>query len=67
LEAKIVAQRKEAKKRENILIDHLKEISKDLNQLEVEFSQQERTIEEEIISLKIQLEEAKKTEEVIKI
>jgi hypothetical protein len=34
LEAKIVAQRKEAEKREKILIDHFKEISKDLNQLE---------------------------------
>jgi hypothetical protein len=50
LEAKIVAeivsQRKEADKRENILIDRLKEISEDFNQLEVEFSQQERRLEE---------------------
>jgi len=46
LEVKIVAQRKEEEKREEILTSHLKEISKDLNNLEVEFSQQERRIEE---------------------
>jgi chromosome segregation ATPase len=67
LEAEIVAQRKEAEKRENILTDHLKEIYEDLNQLEAEFSQQERRLEEEIISLKIQLEEAKRMKEVMKI
>jgi hypothetical protein len=39
LEAEIVAQRKEAKKRENILTDHLKETSEDLNQLEEELRQ----------------------------
>jgi hypothetical protein len=33
----------------------------------VEFSQQERRLEEEIISLKTQLEEAKRMEEVMKI
>jgi hypothetical protein len=42
-------------------------ITEDLNQLEAEFSQEERRLEKEIISLKIQLEEAKRTEEVMKI
>jgi hypothetical protein len=36
------------------------------NNHEVEFNRQERKIEEEIISLKIQLEEEKRTEEVMK-
>jgi hypothetical protein len=67
LEAEIVSQRKEAEKREEILTSHLKEISEDLNKLEAEFSQQERRLEEEIISLKTQLEEAKRMEEVMKI
>jgi hypothetical protein len=67
LEAEIVAQRKEVEKRENILTDHLKERSEDLNQLEAEFNQQEKWLEEEIISLKIQLEEAKRMKEVMKI
>ena len=52
--------------RENILIDHLKEITNDLNQLEAEFGQEQKVIEEEIITLKIQLEEEKRTEEVMK-
>jgi hypothetical protein len=39
LEAKIVAQRKESKKREHILTRHLKERSKDLNNLEEKFNQ----------------------------
>jgi septal ring factor EnvC (AmiA/AmiB activator) len=38
-----------------------------LNQLEAKFSQEERRIEKEIISLNIQLEEAKQIEEVMKI
>jgi hypothetical protein len=67
LEAKIVAQKEEAEKREKILTDHLKERTEDLNHLEAEFSQQERKLEEEIITLKIQLEEAKRIEEVMKI
>jgi chromosome segregation ATPase len=41
------------------------EIEKEKNH-EAEFSQQERKLEEEIISLKIQLEEAKRMEEVMK-
>jgi hypothetical protein len=53
---------KEAKKREDILTSHLKEIFEDLNKIEAEFSQQERIFEEEIISLKTQLEEAKTLE-----
>jgi hypothetical protein len=57
LEAEIASLRKEAKKKEE-----LKE-----NKLEEEFSQRERRLEEEIISLKIQLEEAKRIEEVMKI
>jgi hypothetical protein len=43
------------------LTDHLKEIIDDLNQLEEEFGQEERRLEEEIITLKIKLEEAKRT------
>jgi hypothetical protein len=66
LEANIAAQKEEAEKRENILMDHLKERTNDLNQLEEEFGQEERRLEEEIITLKIQLEEAKRTEEVMK-
>jgi uncharacterized protein YydD (DUF2326 family) len=38
-------KRKEVEKRENILTDHLKEITEDLNKLEAEFSQQERRLE----------------------
>jgi hypothetical protein len=61
LEANIATQKEEAEKRENILTDHLKERTDDLNQLEEEFGQEERRLEEEIITLKIQLEEAKRT------
>jgi hypothetical protein len=61
LEAKIAAQKEEAKRREKILMDHLKERTNDLNQLEEEFGQEEKRLEEEIITLKIQLEEAKRT------
>jgi hypothetical protein len=60
--SRIVAQIKEVEKRENILTSHLKEIYEDLNKLEVEFSQQERRLEEEIVSLKAQLEEANRKE-----
>jgi hypothetical protein len=66
LEANIAAQKEDAEKREKILMDHLKERTNDLNQLEEEFGQEERRLEEEIIALKIQLEEAKRTEEVMK-
>jgi hypothetical protein len=52
--------------RENILTDHLKERTNDLNHLEVEFGQEEKGLEEEIITLKIHLEEAKRIEEVMK-
>ena len=52
--------------REKILTDHLKERTNDLNQLEAEFGQDEKGLEEEIISLKIELEEAKRIEEVMK-
>ena len=52
--------------REKILTDHLKEINNDLNQLEVEFGQEEKGIEKEIISLNIQVEEEKRKEEVMK-
>jgi hypothetical protein len=67
LESEIVAQRKEVEKRENILTFHLKERSEDLNKLEAEFSQEEIILEKEIITLKTQLEEAKRTKEVMKI
>jgi septal ring factor EnvC (AmiA/AmiB activator) len=49
-----------------ILTDHLKERNNDLNQLEVEFGQEEKGLEEEIITLKIHLDEAKRREEVMK-
>jgi hypothetical protein len=65
LEANIVAQKEEAEKREKILMDHLKERTNDLNQLEEEFGQEEIILEEEIITLKIQLEEAKRTKEAM--
>jgi hypothetical protein len=67
LEEEIVAQRKEAEKRENILTSHLKEIYEDLNKFEAKFIQWEIILEEEIVSLKIQLEEAKRKEEFMKI
>jgi chromosome segregation ATPase len=38
-------ERKEAEKRENILTDHLKERTEDLNQLEAKFGQEERRLE----------------------
>jgi hypothetical protein len=52
--------------KEKILTYHLKEITKDLNHLDAEFGQEEKGLEEEIITLKIQLEEAKRTKEVMK-
>jgi chromosome segregation ATPase len=66
LETNIEAQKEEAEMREKILIDHLKEIINDLNKLEEKFGQEEKGIEEEIITLKIHLEEAKRLEEVMK-
>jgi hypothetical protein len=39
--------------REKILTDHLKERNNDLNHLEAEFGQEEKVLEEEIITLKI--------------
>jgi chromosome segregation ATPase len=52
--------------REKILTDHLKERTNNLNHLEADFDQEMKGLEEEIITLKIHLEEAKITEEVIK-
>jgi hypothetical protein len=46
LEANIAAQKEEVEKREKILTDHLKERTDDLNQLEEEFGQEERRLEE---------------------
>jgi hypothetical protein len=66
LEDNIETQNEEAEMREKILTDHLKEITNDLNQLEVEFGQEEKGLEEEITTLKIQLEEAKRTKELMK-
>ena len=48
------------------MTDHLKEITNDLNHLEAKFGQEEKGLEEEIITLKIHLEEAKRTKEVMK-
>ena len=61
LEANIGAQKEESEMKENILIDYLKERTNDLNHLEAEFSQEEKGLEEEIITLKIHLEETKRT------
>jgi hypothetical protein len=66
LEANIATQKEEAEMREKILTYYLKEITNDLNHLEVEFGQEEKRLEEEIITLKIHLEEAKRTKEVMK-
>jgi hypothetical protein len=65
LEADIVVQKEEVEMREK-LIDHLKERTNDLNHLESKFGQEEKLLEEEIITLKIHLEEAKRTKEVMK-
>jgi hypothetical protein len=59
--------RKEANKREKILIDHINKRTEDLNHLEEEFGQEERRLEKQIISLKIQLEEKNRTKEFMKI
>jgi chromosome segregation ATPase len=66
LETNIASQKEEAKMREKILTDHIKERTNDINQLEAYFGQEEKGVEEEIITLKIHLEEAKRTEEVMK-
>jgi hypothetical protein len=46
LEAKIQEQKEVEEKRENILTDHLKERTNDLNQIEVDFGKKERRFEE---------------------
>jgi hypothetical protein len=66
LEANIASQKEEVEMREKILTDHLKERTNDLKQLEAEFGQEEKGLEEQIITLKIHLEEAKRIEEVMK-
>jgi chromosome segregation ATPase len=66
LETNITGQKEEAEMRDKILTDHLKERTNDLNQLEAKFGQEEKGLEEEIITLKIQLEEVEITEEVMK-
>jgi hypothetical protein len=58
LESNIATQKEEEEKIEKILMDDLKERTNDLNQLEEDFGQEERRLEEEIITLKIKLEEA---------
>jgi chromosome segregation ATPase len=66
LETNITAQKEEEEMREKILIDHLEERTNNLNHLEEEFGQEEKRLEEEIITLKIQLEEVKRTKEFMK-
>jgi hypothetical protein len=66
LESNIETQKEEEEMRENVLTDHLKERTNDLKHLESEFSQEDKVLEEEIITLKIHLEEAKRTKEVMK-
>ena len=61
MEVNIAAQKEEAKMRQKILTNHLKEITNDLNQLKEKFGQEEKGLEEEIIALKIHLEEVKRT------
>jgi hypothetical protein len=46
LEANIVAQKEEEEVRDNTLTDHLKEITNNLNQLEEDFGQEEKELEE---------------------
>jgi hypothetical protein len=46
LETNISVQKEEAKKREKILMDYLKKRTNDLNQLEEEFGQEKRRLEE---------------------
>ena len=45
---------------DNILTNNIKERTNDLNQLEAKFGQEKKGLEEEIITLKIHLEEAKR-------
>jgi hypothetical protein len=52
LESEIISLKREAKKKEETLTSHIKERYEDLNKIEEKFSQQERSLEEEIISLK---------------
>jgi hypothetical protein len=61
LESNIEAPKEEVEMREKIFIDHLKERTNDLNHLESEFGQEEKVLEEEIITLRIHPEEAKRT------
>jgi hypothetical protein len=42
LETNIATQKEESEMREKILIDHLKERTNDLNQLEADFGQEEK-------------------------
>jgi hypothetical protein len=46
LETNITTQKEEAKMREKILTDHLKEKTNDLNQIEADFGQEEKGLEE---------------------
>jgi hypothetical protein len=46
LEANIATEKEEEEMRENILTDHLKERTNNLNQLEEEFCQEEKGLEE---------------------
>ena len=46
LEANIKTQKEEAKMREKILADHLKETTNDLSHLEVEIGQEEEGLEQ---------------------
>jgi hypothetical protein len=66
LESNIEAQKEEVEMREKILTNHLKEITNNLNHLEAEFGQEEKGLEEEIITLTIHLEEVKRIEEFMK-
>jgi hypothetical protein len=58
----MASQKEEAEKRENIFMGHLKERTNDLNQLEEDVFKEDIKLEEEIITLKIQLEETKRIE-----
>jgi hypothetical protein len=53
LEANIATQKEESDMREKILTYHFKERTNDINHLEAKFGQEEKGLEEEIITIKI--------------
>lgn len=62
MEPNIATYKEEEEMREKILTDHVKERTDNLKHLDVEFGQEKKGLEEEIITLKIHLEEEKRRE-----